>query len=145
MKGLLATLVVAVAAAFAGQAMAQDGKKLVTIVGTPEPQTQLMSMVLSMQALQQGASVYILLCGPGGDLALKDAPDSATAPQKPRDMSPQGLMKKIMAEGGTVEVCAIYLPNKGMGQEALIDGIGVAKPPEMAARLLEDNARIMSF
>jgi predicted peroxiredoxin len=144
MKKLLATLVVAFATAFAGPAAAQD-KNLVTIVGTPEPQTQLMSMVLSMQALQQGASVYILLCGPGGDLALKDAPESATAPQAPRDMSPQGLMKKIIAEGGTVEVCAIYLPNKGVGQDALIDGVGSAKPPEMAARLLADNTRIMSF
>jgi len=137
-------LIVMVTAGFAGSAMAQD-KKLVTIVGTSEPQTQLMSMVLSMQALQQGASVYILLCGPGGDLALKDAPESATAPQAPRDMSPQGLMQKIMAEGGTVEVCAIYLPNKGVGQDALIDGVGTAKPPAMAARLLEDNTRIMSF
>jgi len=137
-------LIVMVTAGFAGSAMAQD-KKLVTIVGTSEPQTQLMSMVLSMQALQQGASVYILLCGPGGDLALKDAPESATAPQAPRDMSPQGLMQKIMAEGGTVEVCAIYLPNKGVGPDALIDGVGTAKPPAMAARLLEDNTRIMSF
>ncbi len=144
MKKLLATLVMVFATAFAGQAMSQD-KKLVTIVGTSQPQTQLMSMVLSMQALQQGASVYILLCGPGGDLALKDAPESATAPQAPRDMSPQGLMQKIMAEGGTVEVCAIYLPNKGVGQDALIDGVGTAKPPAMAARLLEDNTRIMSF
>jgi len=137
-------LIVMVTAGFAGSAMAQD-KKLVTIVGTSEPQTQLMSMVLSMQALQQGASVYILLCGPGGDLALKDAPESATAPQAPRDMRPQGLMQKIMAEGGTVEVCAIYLPNKGVGPDALIDGVGTAKPPAMAARLLEDNTRIMSF
>lgn len=144
MKKLLATLVMVFATAFAGQAMSQD-KNLVTIVGTSEPQTQLMSMVLSMQALQQGASVYILLCGPGGDLALKDAPESATAPQAPRDMSPQGLMQKIMAEGGTVEVCAIYLPNKGVGPDALIDGVGTAKPPAMAARLLEDDTRIMSF
>jgi len=104
-----------------------------------------MSMVLSMQSMQQGASVYVLLCGPGGDLALKDAPESATAPQEPKGMSPQGLMKKIIAQGGTVEVCAIYLPNKGVGMDALIDGVGAAKPPAMAARLLDDNTRIMSF
>ena len=115
MKELMAALVIAMTMGLAGQAVAQDGKKLVTIVGTPEPQTQLMSMVLSMQALQQGASVYILLCGPGGDLALKNAPESATAPQEPKGMSPQGLMKKVMAQGATVEVCAIYLPNKGIG------------------------------
>jgi len=145
MKRLLAAFVMAMATICAGQAMAQDDKKLVTIVGTPEPQTQLMSMVLSMQSMQQGASVYILLCGPGGDLALKDAPESATAPQEPKGMSPQGLMKKIIAQGGTVEVCAIYLPNKGVGMDALIDGVGAAKPPAMAARLLDDNTRIMSF
>ena len=145
MKELMAALVIAMTMGLAGQAVAQDGKKLVTIVGTPEPQTQLMSMVLSMQALQQGASVYILLCGPGGDLALKNAPESATAPQEPKGMSPQGLMKKVMAQGATIEVCAIYLPNKGLDADALIDGVGSAKPPAMASRLLDDNTRIMSF
>jgi len=145
MKRLLTAIVMTLAMTVAGQAAAQDDKKLVTIVGTAEPQTQLMSMVLSMQSMQQGASVYILLCGPGGDLALKDAPESATAGQKPKGMSPQGLMKKIIAQGGTVEVCAIYLPNKGVGMDALIDGVGAAKPPAMAARLLDNNTRIMSF
>jgi predicted peroxiredoxin len=145
MKSFLTTLLMAVAITVAAPVKADDTNKLVTIVGTAEPQTQLMSMVLSMQAMQQGASVYILLCGPGGDLALKQAPASATAPQEPKGMSPQGLMQKIMAQGGTVEVCAIYLPNQGVGADALIDGVGMAKPPEMAARLLEDDARIMSF
>ncbi len=144
MMKTLAAILLALAATMAGPAKADD-KKLVTIVATPEPQTQLMSMVLSMQSLQQGASVHILLCGPGGDLALKAAPASATAPQKPRDMSPQGLMQKIMGAGGTVEVCAIYLPNKGLDAEALIEGVGVAKPDAMAARLLADDTRIMSF
>ena len=122
-----------------------DNKSLVTILTSEEPQTQLMSMVLTMQALQQGAKTYTLLCGPAGDLALQDAPESATAPQKPKGMSPQGLMQKIMAAGGTVEVCAIYLPNKGVEASALLDGIGSAKPPAMAARLLEDDTQVMSF
>ena len=111
----------------------------------PEPQTQLMSMVLTMQSMKQGAAAHVLLCGPAGDLALKDAPASATAPQKPKGMSPQGLMQKIMAQGATVEVCAIYLPNKGVAADALLDGIGVAKPPAMAAKLIAPNARVMSF
>jgi len=141
---MLTVMTLAMVAAVASPAQADD-KKLVTIVATAEPQTQLMSMVLSMQALQQGASVYMLLCGPGGDLALKDAPGSATAPQKPKGMSPQGLMQKIIGAGGTVDVCAIYLPNKGVGTEALLDGVGRAKPGEMAARLLAEDTRIMSF
>ena len=128
-----------------GAAMAEDKPGLVTILTAPEPQTQLMSMVLTVQSMQQGASAHILLCGPAGDLALKDAPASATAPQAPRDMSPQGLMMKIIEAGATVEVCAIYLPNKGVGADALIDGVTAAEPPAMAARLLAPNTRIMSF
>lgn len=126
-------------------AMAEDTPDLVTILTSDEPQTQLMSMVLTMQSLRQGAETYTLLCGPGGDLALKEAPEGATAPQKPKGMSPQALMQMIMAEGGTVEVCALYLPNKGVGPEAMLDGIGMARPPAMAARLLAENTRILSF
>lgn len=125
--------------------VAEDKPDLVTILTAPEPQTQLMAMVLTMQSINKGASTHILLCGPAGDLALKEAPSSATDPQKPKGMSPQGLMQKVISEGGVVEVCAIYLPNKGVGADALIDGVGMAKPPEMAERLLAPSARIMSF
>jgi len=129
----------------ASPTLADEDRKMVTILTAPDAQTQLMAMVLSMQSLKQGAQVDMLLCGPAGDIALKDAPESATAPQKPKGMSPQRLMRGIMAEGGTVAVCAIYLPNKGVEQNALIDGIGLAKPPAMAAKLLGDDTRIMSF
>ena len=145
MRKTLTAALVAATALSALPAQADDTPDLVTIVTSAEPQTQLMSMVLTMQSLQQGASAHILLCGPGGDLALKEAPAAATAPQNPKGMSPQGLMQKIMEAGGQVEVCAIYLPNKGVGAEALLDGISAAKPPEMAARLLADNTRILSF
>jgi len=137
--GLCAALSLGTAAA------AEDAPALVTVLTSDEPQTQLMSMVLTMQALQQGAKAHILLCGPAGDLALKDAPASATAPQKPKGMSPQGLMQKIIGAGAAVEVCAIYLPNKGVGSEALLDGITPAQPPEMAARLMASNTKVLSF
>lgn len=144
MRTVLAAALLAVAA-LAAPAQAEEPKKLVTVVTSDHPQTQLMSMVLTMQSLQQGASVHVLLCGPGGDLALKDAPASATTPQKPRGMSPQGLMAKVMQAGGVVEVCALYLPNKGVGAEALLDGIAAAKPPAMAARLIADDTTVLSF
>ncbi|KGM86588.1 hypothetical protein rosmuc_02879 [Roseovarius mucosus DSM 17069] len=126
-------------------ATAEDSKKMVTILTSAEPQTQLMGMVLTMQTIKAGASSYVLLCGPAGDLALKEAPASATAPQAPMGMSPQGLMQKIIEAGATVEVCAIYLPNKGVDTTALVEGISAAKPPAVAARLLADETRIMSF
>ncbi|MCZ7675486.1 MAG: hypothetical protein M5U35_05910 [Roseovarius sp.] len=144
MRRYLAAAVLA-ASALAAPALADDTPALVTVLTSEEPQTQLMSMVLTMQALKQGSATYTLLCGPGGDLALKDAPEAATAPQKPQGMSPQKLMQMIMAEGGMVEVCALYLPNKEVGPEALLDGIGVAMPPAMAARLLADDTRLLSF
>lgn len=143
MRKTLLTLIAATGLATTAQA--DEKLDLVTILASGDAQTQLMGMVLTMQSMQQGAGVHILLCGPAGDLALKDAPAAATAPQKPKGMSPQGLMQAIMAKGGRVEVCAIYLPNKGVGADALLDGIGSAKPPEMAARLLADDTRILSF
>jgi len=147
-RNLTAWVLSAALLAGAGAALAdghEDKKRVVTVVTSAEPQTQLMSMVLTMQSMKKGAEVHILLCGPGGDIALKDAPAGATAPQAPKSMSPQGLMAKIMMKGGKVDVCALYLPNKGVGQDALIEGVGVAKPPEMAGELIADNTTVLSF
>lgn len=142
-KLILSALLAATAAA---SAFAEDASKLVTVVTSAEPQTQLMAMVLTMQAAQQGAAAHILLCGPAGDIALRDAPATATTGQPPRDMSPQGLMQMIREKtGATVEVCAIYLPGRGDDASVLLDGIGVAKPDEMAGLLIAPNTRVLSF
>lgn len=142
----LLSLATAAALPFAAPAIAQDSAaKLVTVITTADAQTQLMGMVLTMQSLKAGAETHMLLCGPGGDLALKDAPDTATAAQPPMGMSPQVLMQKIMEAGATVEVCAIYLPGKGAEADVLLDNIGVAAPPAMAARLMDADARVLSF
>ena len=135
------------AVGFTSGALADDGPDtLVTILTAPEPQTQLMAMVLAMQSAQQGAKPHILLCGPAGDMALKNPPETATTPQPPRDMSPQGLMMRILEmPGAKVEVCAIYLPGRGADPSVLLDGVGVAKPPAMAAAMIAPNARIASY
>jgi hypothetical protein len=132
-------------AVLAGAAAADDARPLVTVVTAENPQTQLMAMVLSMQAVEQGHSLRILLCGPGGDLALRDAPEGATAPQPPRDMSPQGLMQALMGRGAQVEVCAIYLPGLGADAGVLLEGVGVAQPPEMAGAMLAEGTVVWSF
>jgi hypothetical protein len=132
-------------AGLATSAAAEKPKSLVTILTAPEPQTQLMAMVLTMQSLKQGAEARVLLCGPAADLALKAAPASATAGQPPKNMSPQGLMQKIAEHpNASVEVCAIYLPGLGQGPEVLLDGVGVAKPGDMAAGILAADTT-MSF
>lgn len=142
MKRLLTAAAIALTAC-AGSASADDKETLVTILTAPEPQTQLMAMVLTVQAAKQGAVPHVLLCGPAGDLALKDAPATATAGQPPKDMSPQGLMKVIMGlPGAKVEVCAIYLPGKGATADVLLDGVGIANPGEMAAAMMAADTAI---
>ena len=143
-KFLIAALA---AAGLAGPAAAQEQPDtLVTILTAPEPQTQLMAMVLAMQSAQQGVDPHVLLCGPAGDLALKDAPEAATAPQPPMGMSPQGLMAKIAGmPGAKVEVCALYLPGMDADASVLMDGVTVAKPPAMAAAMIAPDARVASY
>ncbi|MFD1508569.1 hypothetical protein [Lacimonas salitolerans] len=146
MKRFLTAAAIATATLTAPMAHAEGPSKLVTVLTAPEAQTQLMAMVLTMQAVEQGKSAHILLCGPAGDLALKDAPETATAGQPPRDMSPQGLMQMIMTKPDTtVEVCAIYLPGKGADASVLLDGVGVAKPDAMAATIMGDDTQVMGF
>jgi hypothetical protein len=140
------TLALATGLSVAGPAVADGPDRLMTILTSADPQTQLMAMVLTNAAIQQGKSAQILLCGPAGDIALREAPDSATAPQPPRDMSPQGLLRMIMDNSDTrVEVCAIYLPGRGEGPEVLLDGVTAATPAEAAAAIMGDATQVISF
>lgn len=61
-------------------------------------------------------------------------------------MSPRSLMQMLREKtGASVEVCALYLPARGADTSVLLDGIGVAKPPEMAARLMDPATRVLNF
>ena len=144
MRKFLIAFILSFAAAL--PATANDQRNLVTILSAPEPQTQLMAMVLTLNALQQGAAAQILLCGPAGDIALKDAPATATSGQPPRDASSQGLMRMMMDQHNvTVEVCAIYLPGLGADASVLIDGVAVAAPDAAARAIIADDSVVMSF
>ena len=132
------------AAIMALPAVAENDASLVTVISSGDAQTQLMAMVLTTQAVEQGETAHMLLCGPGGDIALSDAPESATAGQPPRDMSPQGMLQMLMGRGVTVEVCAIYLPGMGAEADVLLDGVGVAQPPAMAETMLR-SGNVWSF
>ncbi len=103
-------------------------------------------MVLTMQSAQQGADTRVLLCGPAGDMALRDAPASITTGQPPKNMSPQGLMQMVMKNTNTkVEVCALYLPGKGVDQSALLDGVTAADPADIGALMVDGKTQVVSF
>lgn len=127
-------------------AHAEGPNKLVTILTAPEPQTQLMAMVLTMNAMTVGAEAEVLLCGPAADIALKAAPETATAGQPPKNASPQGLMKLMMEKSGLkVQVCAIYLPGKAADASVLLDGVTAAAPDAMGAAIVAPGTSVMSF
>ena len=136
-------LVILLAAAGLGPAAAGDETPaLFVVVTSPEPQTQAMAMVLAIEARKRGAGVEVLLCGPGGDIALKDAPQTVL---KPRGATPRDLLTTLIGAGVRARVCALYLPNKGGSPADLIDGVGVARPPAIAAALLAGDTRLFTF
>lgn len=136
----------ALALGLASTAQADEPNRLITILTSAEPQTQLMAMVLTMNAMGAGAQAELLLCGPAGDIALREAPQTATAGQPPRGASPQGLMQMMMAQNGLkVQVCAIYLPGKAADASVLLEGVTAAAPDAMGAAIVADDTTVMSF
>jgi predicted peroxiredoxin len=119
-----------------------NSKNLLVIVTTDDPVTQLMAMVLSTQSMKKGATVNVLLCGEAGSLAVKNSPETLL---KPNDKSPQMLLKNLVQNGVTVEICPPYLPNKEKTTSDLIEGISVAKPPQVADQLLDKDTKILSY
>lgn len=124
------------------RSVADDAKGLYVFVTSADVQTQMMAMVLSTKTVEQGKSVRMLLCGPGGELALKG---SAQTMVKPLDKSPQMMLKNLIKKGVVVEVCAVFLPNRGGSPDDLIEGVAVAKPPVVAEKLREEGIKLFSF
>jgi hypothetical protein len=99
-------------------------------------------LVLAGQALEQKATVRVLLCDAAGDMALagKEGPKL-----KPRDMTTQQMLQGVIKAGAKVEVCALYLPNTGKQPTDLIPGVTPAKPAEVAAHLLKPGVNSLAF
>ena len=117
-------------------------KNLLVIVTTDDPVTQLMAMVLATQTMKKGATVNLLLCGEAGSLAVKNSPETLL---KPNNKSPQMLLRNLVQNGVTVEICPPYLPNKEKTTSDLVEGISVAKPPQVADQLLDKDTKILSY
>jgi hypothetical protein len=99
-------------------------------------------LVLAGQALEQKASVRVLLCDKAGDIAVA----GAELPKlKPRDVTTQQMLQGVIKAGAKVEVCALYLPNTGKQPTDLIPGVTPAKPAEVAAHLLKPGVNSLAF
>lgn len=134
------------AASLAEPARAQDPvEKMLTVLTSENAETQAMALVLSNQVAGQGGQVDLLLCGPAGDIARTEPPQAATETVTPTGMTVRSLLEALMDKGATVRVCAIYLPNRELTPEALINGVGVAKPPQIGAQMTDPATRLFTF
>jgi hypothetical protein len=99
-------------------------------------------LAIATQALEQKATVRVLLCDKAGDIALV----GAELPKlKPRDVTTQQILQGVIKAGAKVEVCALYLPNTGKQPTDLIPGVTAAKPAEVAAHLLKPGVNTLAF
>lgn len=137
MKSLVvATTALALAA---GAAQAEE---LFVNIHSGNAMAQGAGLVLAGQALEQKASVRVLLCDKAGDIALA----GAELPKlKPRDMTTQQMLQGVIKAGAKVEVCALYLPNTGKQPSDLIPGVTPAKPADVAAHLLKPGVHSLAF
>ena len=129
-------------AAFSIPAHADGQQEVFVSVTSADNQAQGMAMVLANQMAEQKAAVRVLLCGPAGQLALKAYEPAAL---KPRNVTPKQMMQGLIKAGGKVEVCALFLPNAERSAEDLIDGVTVAKPPEVAAYMLKPGVKTIGY
>lgn len=128
--------------ALAFSASAQTQTEAFFNVTNADNQAQGMAMVLANQMVEQKAAVRILLCGPAGQLALKSYEPAAL---KPKNITPKQMMTALIKGGATVEVCALFLPNADKTPADLIEGVSVAKPPEVAAYMAKPGVKAFGF
>jgi predicted peroxiredoxin len=136
------SIALALGFSFALPVSAQNATELFVGINSGNAQTQGVAMVLAGQAIAQKAAVRVLLCSEGGQLAVKD---KESAILKPVNKSPKEMLQGLMKSGAKVEVCALFLPNSELKPTELIEGIGVAKPADVAAYLLQANVKTLSY
>jgi len=120
----------------------ESGSELFVVLTSEDAETQMMALVLATQTLNREVPVRILLCGEAGNLAFKDSEFPAFQPAK---KSPKQLLVGLIKRGVKTEVCGIFLPKRNNSESDLLEGIGVARPPEVAEYMAQENVRYFTF
>ncbi len=133
---------IAIAAASLLAAGTVHAEELFVNIHSGNAMAQGAGLAIATNALEQKASVRVLLCDAAGDIALvgKELPKL-----KPRDVTTQQILQGVIKAGAKVEVCALYLPNTGKQPTDLIEGVTPAKPAEVAAHLLKPGVNTLAF
>ena len=119
----------------------QAGELFLTI-NSGSAMTQGAGLVLASQALEQKATVRVLLCDAGADIAVTGIEMPLL---KPKNVTAQQMLQGLIKAGATVEVCALYLPNTGRQASDLIPGVTAGKPADVAAYFLKPGVTTLAF
>lgn len=122
--------------------LSSQATELFLTINSGSVMTQGAGLVLASQAMEQKATVRVLLCDAGGDIAVtgKEMPSL-----KPKNVTPQQMLQGLIKAGAKVEVCALYLPNTGRQPGDLLTGVTPAKPADVAAYLLKPEVQTLAF
>ncbi len=146
MKKLLATTALVTALISPSILSADKADGLNVLINSGDAQTQAMAMVLSLMTIKKhNKEVNIVLCGAAGDLADKNIKGVPVKRPNGKAPSAKDHLKILIKKGASVEVCPLYLPNAGKDKSILLEGITVAKPPVVAAKLLNDDFQNITF
>lgn len=129
---------------FSSVAMAQDTPDMLTIITSDDDETQAMALILTMQAQRNGVTPQILLCDDASELAVTSEVDDSEVLRGP-DASAAQMIQRMVNNGVTVDVCAIFLPNSEYTEDDLVDGVGVAQPPAIGALVADPAVRLFTF
>lgn len=143
MSKLKQAILVAVASIVFATGAEASGQKILSMVTATDTEAQAMALVLANEAQAAGNDVQVLFCGAAGDVTLKTPPDAAKKVVTPTGMTVRTLLGGLLKKGGRADVCAIYLPNRKLQQTDLMEGVGVAKPKDIAGLMADPNVRVI--
>lgn len=132
-----------IALALCSASLATQANELFVNISSNETMAQGAGLVLAGQALAQKVPVRILLCDGAANMALQNSAQSTLL--KPKNISPQQILHGIIKSGAKVEVCALYLPNKGQQAKDLIEGVTAANPADVMSHVLKVGVKTLSF
>ncbi|MDP3410516.1 hypothetical protein [Bosea sp. (in: a-proteobacteria)] len=119
------------------------GQKMLMLLSASAAEAQAFNLVLANQIQASGHGVHMLLCGEAGDMALKAVPEAATKVVTPQGLTVRTLLEGLLKKGGTVQVCAIYLPNRKLQADALMEGVSAARPQDIAAMIVDPAVKVI--
>jgi len=119
-----------------------DGPEHFVVLTSGDAETQMMALVLATQSVDKNGTVSVLLCSSAGLLAIEG---EGSPPFAPPNRSPKRLLTGLIDRGVEVNVCGIFLPNRDYTEDNLLQGVGVASPPDIAEYMGQPGVRFFTF